>query len=126
MTYQINLLAGWCGFAAGALSGAAIGLFFHNEHWRGGYASFSRRLMRLGHIAFFGLGFLNLMFALTCRDMSSSFPLDLASIALLLGLATMSLVCFLSAWKSSFRHLFFVPAGATLLGIVGTLNGVMS
>ena len=31
----------------------------------GGYGSFRRRLARLGHISFFGLGFLNLLLAFT-------------------------------------------------------------
>ena len=61
----IMLVAGWAGMLAGGLSGAAIGLFFHDERWMGGYSSFRRRLTRLGHISFFGLGFLSSLFALT-------------------------------------------------------------
>jgi hypothetical protein len=59
----LNLIAGWLGMLAGVLSGAVLGLFFHREDWMGGYGSYRRRLARLGHIAFFGLGFLNLIFA---------------------------------------------------------------
>jgi hypothetical protein len=29
----------------------------------------------------------------------------------------MPLNCFLTAWRKPFRHLFFVPAGSTLIGI---------
>ena len=38
---------------AGVLSGMAMGLFFHQDGWLGGYGSFRRRLLRLGHIAFY-------------------------------------------------------------------------
>jgi hypothetical protein len=55
MNYPLNLVAGWTGFIGGAVSGALIGLFFHKENWLGGYSSFPRRLVRLGHIAFFSL-----------------------------------------------------------------------
>ena len=50
---------------AGLLSGVGMGLGFHNETWLGGYGSWRRRLMRLGHIAFFGTALLCIAFALT-------------------------------------------------------------
>ena len=42
-----------------------LGMFFHGENWLGGYASFKRRMYRLGHISFFGLGAVNMLFCLT-------------------------------------------------------------
>jgi hypothetical protein len=65
----LNLVGGWIGILAGVLSGALIGLFFHQDSWMGGYASYRRRLMRLGHVAFFGLGFLNIAFAATSNQL---------------------------------------------------------
>lgn len=115
MNYPLNLVAGWIGFCGGAVSGALIGLFFHGENWLGGYSSFPRRLVRLGHIAFFGLGLINILFALSTTRVSTW--TDWAAHLLLIGLATMSLNCFLTAWRTPFRHLFFIPAGSTLLGI---------
>jgi len=47
---HMNILAGWLGVLGGVLSGAVIGLFFHRDDWAGGYGSFSRRMLRLGHI----------------------------------------------------------------------------
>ncbi len=61
---RFNLIAGWTSMIAGAVSGAAIGLFFHREEWMGGYASLRRRMIRLGHIAFFGLAGRSLRLAL--------------------------------------------------------------
>ncbi|MGI8603357.1 MAG: hypothetical protein ACR2OZ_10195 [Verrucomicrobiales bacterium] len=67
----------WAGMLAGVLSGAFIGLFFHRDDWMGGYGSFRRRLTRLGHISFFGLGFINFLCALTHHivNLSASFAL---------------------------------------------------
>jgi hypothetical protein len=119
-----NLLAGWVGMLAGVLSGALIGLFFHRDGWFGGYGSFGRRMLRLGHISFFGLGFLNLFFALTADKLGLTQPyLRIASIALVVGAISMPLCCFLSAWSKPFRHLFPVPVLAVLTGIVSLLMG---
>lgn len=119
MNYSLNLFVGWCSFLAGAVSGMIIGLRFHRSDWLGGYDSFARRMVRLGHIAFFGLGFINILFALSAPRASRAG--NWASALLLVGVATMSLNCFLSAWRPAFRRWFFIPAGATAGGIVALL-----
>ncbi|MBK1877619.1 hypothetical protein [Pelagicoccus mobilis] len=113
-----NLLVGWIGMAAGVLSGAAIGLFFHREKWLGGYSSFTRRMMRLGHIAFFGIGFLNSLFAFTIQESDPAEWIEYGAWGLAAANLLMPLVCFLSAWKKRFRHLFFLPVLAASWGIV--------
>ena len=118
MVPSFNLFVGWVGFLAGAVTGALIGLFFHKDSWLGGYDSFSRRLVRLGHIACFGLGFINILFGLTAASLPVSPALHLGSALLVTGMVTMPLNCFLTAWKKPFRHLFFIPAGSTLFGII--------
>lgn len=119
----VNLLAGWIGLLAGVVSGAVIGLFFHREDWMGGYDSYRRRLTRLGHISFFGLGFVNILFGLTITTLSlSSSLISLASRCLLLGAITMPLCCFLSAWRKPWRHLFPLPVASVLLGIILLLS----
>lgn len=119
LVYTINLVAGWSGFLAGALSGAVLGLRFHQQKWLGGYGSFPRRMLRLGHIACFGLGLINILFALSTS--TATRLADGGSHLLLLGLVTMPLTCFATAWRPSFRHLFFIPAGSTTLGILALL-----
>jgi hypothetical protein len=124
---RLMLVAGWSGMLAGALSGAALGLFFHDDRWMGGYASFRRRLARLGHISFFGIGFLDLLFAFTHQvaglggnaAWTAAWGLVLASIA-------MPACCFLTAWRKPFRHLFAVPVGGVLAGVVATLVGLLA
>lgn len=122
---RLNLLAGWLGVLGGVVSGAAIGLFYHREDWLGGYASFHRRMTRLGHISFFGLGFLNLLFAFSIRTVAiPPFEARLASLCFILGLIAMPLCCFLTAWRKALRHLFFVPVTSLSIGIFALLAGL--
>lgn len=122
---QINLLVGWLGMFFGAASGAVIGLFFHRREWMGGYGSFRRRLVRLGHIAFFGMGFVNLMFAFTVNGgFISSDYLVIASVSLVVAGVTMPLCCFLTAWRDPFHNFFFIPVGAFLVGCLIVLGGL--
>ncbi len=106
---ELNLVAGWIAILAGLVAGAAIGMFFHDDAWLGGYASWRRRMLRLTHISLVGTGLLNLAFALSARALPLEPPPQLASLSLLVGAATMPLVCALSAWWSTARHLFFIP-----------------
>lgn len=122
---HLMLQAVWSGMALGIVSGAVIGLFFHREDWMGGYGSFRRRLARLGHISFFGLAFVNLGFAFTLQSVGvgESYA-TIAGWGFLVGAATMPTICFLSAWRKDFRHLFFIPVLGVLTGVVCTLVGM--
>ena len=120
---DINLYAAWLGFAAGVASGAVAGLGFHDERFAGGYDSWRRRLMRLGHIAFFGIGLLNLCLAATTLCPGWGNVPAWAAASLASAVVLMPAVCFLSAWRSGFRHLFALPVLAVSAGIVGVLIG---
>ncbi len=90
---QLNLIVAWLWILLGFVSGMVLGLFFHRENWLGGYASFKRRMYRLGHISFFGLGAVNLLFWLSVRNLSAAGPLaDFASGAFIVGAITMHCV----------------------------------
>jgi hypothetical protein len=105
----INFCVGWLGILAGLAAGTLLGLFFHNEGWLEGYGSWQRRMLRLGHVALVGTGLLNLVFALSVDYLDLGSPPCLASVLFLVGAATMPAICFLSAWRQPFRHLFFIP-----------------
>jgi hypothetical protein len=62
MQSHANLTLAWLWILLGFVSGMVLGLFFHRENWLGGYGSFQRRMYRLGHISFFGLGAVNALF----------------------------------------------------------------
>ena len=105
---QINLGAGWIAILIGLLSGAVIGIFFHREDWLGGYGSWQRRMLRLAHISLIGTGLFNVAFALSTETLNIVRP-RVASILFIVGAVSMPAVCALSAWRPSFRHLFFIP-----------------
>ncbi len=121
----INIQAAWIGFFLGCVSGAIPGLLFHRSDWLGGYNSWQRRMVRLAHIAFFGIGFLNVLFYLSVKSLGLE-GLQTTSILFLVGAVAMPLVCYLSAWKMIFRHLFFIPAMSVILGIVLLLWKVLA
>lgn len=119
-----NLIGGWMGMLAGVLSGAVAGLYFHKDDWLGGYSSYPRRMARLGHISFFGLGIVNLLFAATIQQINlRAAYFAVASYALNVGAIAMPTCCFLSAWRKPFRHLFPIPVTAVAVGILAILVG---
>jgi len=114
----VNLHVGWIAILAGLLAGAAVGTFFHDDAWLGGYGSWRRRMLRLGHISLVGTGLLNLAFALSIHALQITSAPPVASALFIVGAATMPLVCLLSAWHRPLRHLFFVPV-VSLLAATG-------
>jgi hypothetical protein len=105
---SVNLLLGWVWITLGFLSGAILGLFFYDPEWMGGYGSWRRRMVRLGHISFIGTGLLNLAFVFTIAGRDTIAP-PIASWLFVVGTVSMPLVCFLSAWRDQLRHLFPIP-----------------
>lgn len=96
---SLNWLVGWSLILAGFVVGAVIGLFFHRDDFAGGYHSWRRRLLRLGHIACVALGVVNLVIAVAGQT----------SVWFMAGGIAMPVICFLAGWRKVCRHLFFVP-----------------
>ena len=117
MDTGVNLLVGWVAVLVGLITGAGIGLFFHGDAWLGGYGSWPRRMIRLGHISFIGTGLLNIGFALTCRELVDVPSLPLATMLLAASTVAMPAVCFLSAWHKPLRHAFFIPVSLMIVGV---------
>jgi hypothetical protein len=120
--HKINWYFGWSLLLTAFFSGAIIGLHFYREDFLGGYASFRRRILRLGHIALAALGIINVLYSLgpvvTVRS-----PNDMvAGLGFVIGGATMPAVCFLSSWRAGFRYLFFIPVAALAVAVIRTLQ----
>lgn len=112
-----NEAFGWAWITLGFATGAVLGLFFQRGDFLGGYDAFRRRLVRLGHISFFGLGILNVLFALSLPHAPlSGFEARAASWCMILGGVTMPLCCGLTAWRTRFKPLFFVPVASLVVG----------
>ena len=120
--YEMNLWAAWIGILLGMVTGAVQGLFFHADGWLGGYGSWRRRLLRLGHISFFGLAFVNLAFVFTVDwlggQVAGGAPsVDAAAWLLVAGAALMPATCYAAAWRPGLRHLFVGPVSCLVVGI---------
>jgi len=119
-----SLHVGWLAVAAGVVSGTVTGALFLRENWLGGYGSHPRRLLRLGHISFFGLGFLNLAYAGTVALVS--FPPKSAwciALCLAAGAVTMPICCLLCAWKKAMGGWFVIPVGTLFVALALILRG---
>jgi hypothetical protein len=116
-----HLFLAWLWILLGFGSGLGLGLFFHRENWLGGYGSLKRRMYRLGHISFFGLGAVNLLFWLTMQKIPQPGPLaGMASGALILGTLTMPVCCVVMAHFPRVHLIFAVPVISLITG--GTLT----
>jgi hypothetical protein len=107
---QSNLIVAWLWIVLGFVTGFVMGLNFHREDWLGGYGSFKRRLYRLAHISFFGLGAVNLMFYFTAQQFTAATVLSsVASWGFVAGAVSMPLCCFVMAHHAKARALFLIP-----------------
>ncbi len=115
---KLNLILAWAWLLGGFASGSVLGLYFHREDWLGGYASFPRRLYRLGHISFFGLGVVNFLFYFTVQSLAlSAGPLTRAAgWAFILGALTMPACCVLVAGHREWKNIFALPVISLITG----------
>jgi hypothetical protein len=118
----MNWYFGWALILTAFLTGAILGLFFYREDFLGGYSSFRRRILRLGHIALAALGMINVLYSLSSIATESSPQTWVASLGFIIGGVTMPAVCFLTSWRVGFRHLFFIPVSALLIAVIQTLR----
>ncbi len=120
--FHLNLTLAWLWVVLGFVSGFLLGLNFHREDWLGGYGSFRRRLYRLGHISFFGLGLANLMFYFTIRLLGlAGAALEMASWGFIIGAVSMPVCCLVMAHRPELRALFLIPVLGLTVGSLSTL-----
>lgn len=124
-THLPNWYAGWGLLIAAFTSGAVIGLFFQRPNWLGGYDSFPRRLLRLGHIAMAALGMANLLYSLSPWPLDGTLEATIASPSWIVGGISMPIVCWLTAWKRWGHWLFGIPVTALISAAVWTLRGAV-
>ena len=117
---MLNLAFGWIWITAGFFSGAMLGMGFHKENFMGGYGSWERRLARLGHIAFFGTGFLNVMVGLSGLMLSeaqmSGGMWYAMSWSFVIGALAMPICCFIAAKWIKAKSIFVLPVIALTAG----------
>ncbi len=113
--------------AVGAGSGLILGLWSFDGPmavpvWIGEYGDTSRRMVRLGHIAFFGLGILNILLARELPRLSDRAG-RIASPAMNFGNVFLPLTLFAAAAYPPLKYLLPFPALAVFLALVATACG---
>src|SRR5437588_10540302 len=114
---RLNWYVGWRLILSAFVTGSALGLFCHDKKFWGGYGSFRRRIVRLGHISQAALGMMNVLYGLTPQPDPAAWQPRAASLCFVAGGVSMPLVCYLTGWKKPFRNLFFVPVTALVLAV---------
>jgi hypothetical protein len=126
MKFNPNLFLAWLWILLGFVTGMVLGLFFHRENWLGGYGSFQRRMYRLGHVSFFGLGAVNLLFCLTAQTFSLTGPsIVVASWSFIIGAVSMPVCCVVMAHIPKAHLIFAVPVISLIAGGVLTFMEVI-
>ncbi|MFQ6674869.1 MAG: hypothetical protein ACE5LH_00845 [Fidelibacterota bacterium] len=113
------MILAWLWIVLGFLSGSLMGFNFRffRDDWQGGYFSLKRRMYRLGHISFIGLGLINFMFYFTARLFTVSGDLlPIASWTFIAGAVTMPICCFVMANFPKLKGLFYLPVISLLAG----------
>src|SRR5262249_19243778 len=119
-----NRRIGWLSTCLGAISGAIMGLWSFDgplpvPAWLGEYDQTSRRLARLGHIAFFGLGILNVLLAGELRrSRLGVWGRRTASWAMNFGNVFLPLTLFAAAAYRPLKYGMGAPVLAVLLALV--------
>ena len=130
MAAMYNEAFAWVWICLGLLSGAVIGVGFQRDDHLGGYDGWKRRMLRLGHIAFFGTGILNFMFFWSHMQLDiASDWVGYAGILLMVGAVLMPLTCFVSAFWKRASSMFFLPVlaltGGCVIVAAGRLQAVL-
>jgi hypothetical protein len=126
----MNAAFGWIWITAGLVSGMVLGLGFARENFLGGYGSWKRRLLRLGHIAQVMLGVMNVLFEVS-RERMVVAPVwvDVAAWGMVIGAVLMPAVCALAAFDKRAMGLFGIPVialiGSSAIVAVGVTRGVL-
>src|SRR5262249_61232451 len=128
--WQWNRRIGWVSLCLGAGAGLILGLWSFDgpiavPAWLGEYDQTARRLARLGHIAFFGLGILNLLTAGELqRGWLGAWPGRIASWAMNFGNVLLPLTLFAAAVYRPLKFTLSAPALAVFLALGSIAYGL--
>ena len=129
---HFSRVVAWSSFTAGAASGLVLGLWsfdgpFPVPSWIGEYGDVSRRLLRLGHIAFFGLAMLNLLLARHLPTLKLSGRMAwLALAGMNFGNIVMPMILVAAAAFHPFKFLLPIPAASVSLALAIAAIGAWS
>jgi hypothetical protein len=127
MVGLINVQFGWAWMCLGLIFGMILGMWAEGEKWLGGYASITRRYLRLAHVAFIALSIINILYGKELATVDLPMPLkNIASYLMMFGAAGVPLTCISAAFFRKTRYFLPLPALAVFAGtsilVVGLLR----
>lgn len=127
---QANRVVGWASMLFGAALGAVIGLWSFDgplptPGWIGEYGDTSRRMIRLAHIAGFGLGIINILMSYEMPKLVTSARLRRGALHFMnFGNVFLPLTLLTAATYHPLKYLMPLPATAVFLALVVVVHGV--
>ncbi len=123
---QINILFGWACMCIGFVSGMTLGMWAEGEKWLGGYASITRRYLRLAHVAFIALSVINILYG---KELGSpdipTYVKSIGSTLMIFGAAGVPLACISAAFFRKAKYFLPLPALALLIGTAILVIGMI-
>ena len=123
---EINVIFGWVWICLGFIFGMTLGIWAEGEKWLGGYASVTRRYLRLGHVAFIALPIINIIYGneLASADLGDTMKY-IGSYLMIFGAVGVPLTCISAAFIRKTRYFLPLPASAILVGTVILVIGLI-
>ncbi len=123
---EINILFGWVWMCVGFIFGMTLGMWAEGEKWLGGYASITRRYLRLGHVAFIALSIINILYGTQLGSEGlTPYVGSIGSPLMIFGAAGVPLTCLSAAFFRKAKYFLPLPAMALLIGTVILLISMM-
>ena len=125
-----NRLLGWTSLMLCVGTGLVMGLWSFSgpvsvPSWIGGYGDLPRRLIRLGHIAFFGLGVINILVAREIQNLHLEIRVKKwVCRAMNFGNVFLPLTLFASALFPPLKYGMSLPAMSVFAALVATVYGI--
>ena len=127
---ESNRVVAWVSIVTGAGTGLLMGLWSFDgpvpvPDWIGSYDTIARRLIRLGHIAFFGLGILNLLLARELPRLALTERLAVAAArSMNFGNIFLPITLFAAAAYRPLKYLLPFPAVSVFIALCVIVYGV--
>jgi len=121
-----NIIFGWVWICLGFIFGMTLGIWAEGEKWLGGYASVTRRYLRLGHVAFIALPIINILYGkeLASVDLGDNMKY-IGSYLMIFGAVGVPITCVFAAFIRKARYFLPLPASALLIGTIILVIGLV-
>jgi len=121
-----NIIFGWVWMCLGFIFGMTLGMWSEGEKWLGGYASVTRRYLRLGHVAFIALSIINILYGkeLASVDLGDNMK-NIGSYLMIFGAVGVPITCVSAAFIRKARYILPLPASAILIGTIILVIGLV-